>query len=452
MKMGRLIAAAVVLAALGATLFWSNRKKAAQDATAAAGEPMVSIVSLKQEDISKLEIKQKSGDDVVVDRTAPGSDTWKITSPKPLDADHETVSTILYDLSPLKADKVVDQKPGDLKSYGLEPPEVELSATAKDGKTAKLLIGDETPTGGEAYAMVEGDPRLFIVGSTYKNNINKSLMDLRDKRMIPLDFDKLAKIQLTGPKLNLTFSPDVANNGKYIVQDPKNLRVESATLSDIVDKVRLATVDLGAKDEDAKKSSALYSAGVPVATVKVTDTTGASQEMQVRKNKDDYYAKSSAIEGASKVSKDLGDDINKSTDDLREKWLLDLRDDSPDKLELHDGIKSYFLTSAGQDWWSGDGKKMDPLSVENFLNTIRALTATKFVTSGFSNPSISMTVTSNGGKRVEKVQIAKAGNDYLGKREDGSLLYQIDAKSIADMEKAADALKPAGPPPVPPGK
>ena len=85
MKIGRLIAAAVVLAALGATLYWSNPTKAAQDATAAAGEPLVSIVSLKQEDISKLEIKKKSGDDVVLDRTAPGSDTWKITSPKPLD-------------------------------------------------------------------------------------------------------------------------------------------------------------------------------------------------------------------------------------------------------------------------------------------------------------------------------------------------------------------------------
>ena len=130
--------------------------------------------------------------------------------------------------------------------------------------------------------MVEGDPRLFIVGSTYKNNFDKSLTDLRDKRMIPVDFDKLAKMQITGPKLNLTFSPDAANNGKYIVQDPKNLRVESATLSDIVDKLRLATMDLGAKDADAKKSAALYSAGVPVATIKVTDTTGASQEMQVR--------------------------------------------------------------------------------------------------------------------------------------------------------------------------
>ena len=157
------------------------------------------------------------------------------------------------------------------------------------------------------------------------------------------------------------------------------------------------------------------------------------------------------MDGASKVSNELGAGINKSTEDFREKWLLDLRDDSPDKVELHVGPKSYFLTRAGDDYWSADGKKMDPLSVDDFLSKIRALTAAKFVTTGFANPTITMTVTSNDGKRVENVQIAKAGNDYIGKRADGSLLYQMDAKSIDDMQKAADALKPAAPP-APAGK
>jgi hypothetical protein len=442
--MGRLLAAAVILAALGATLFWSNRRKAAQDAAAAGGPATTTIISLKQEDISKLDIKRKDEDDVVLSRVGP--DDWKITSPKPLIADHETVSSILYDLAPLKADQVVDEKAGDLKEYGLAPPAVELSATARDGKSPKLLIGDDTPTGGSAYAMLEGDPRLFTIGSTYKTNFNKDLKDLRDKRMVPMDFDKLTNVDLTGPKVNLTFAPDKGNNGKWIVQNPKDLRVDSATLADVVDKIRLATMDLGAADADVKKAASLFASGSPVATVKVTDASG-SQVMQVRKNKDDYYAKSTAMDGVSKVSKELGADVDKSADDFREKWLLDLRDDTPDKVELQDGPKSYLLTRTGEDWWS-DGKKMDAISVENFLGTIRVLTAAKFVTTGFANPTIHMTVTSNDGKRVEKAQIAKAGADYIGKREDGPLLYQINAKSIEDMQKSLNELKPAPPEPA----
>jgi len=441
MKLGRLIAAAVILAALGATLFWSNRRKATQDALTAAGPPTTTIISVKQEDISKLEIKKKD-EDIVLNKV--GADDWKITSPQSLIADHEAVSTITYDLSPLKADAVIDEKASDLKAYGLAPPAVEVSVTVKDGKSPKLLIGDDTPTGGAAYAMLEGDPRLFTIGSTYKTNLNKGLKDLRDKRMLPLDFDKVNKVELSGPKLNLTF---VSDSGKWTVQNPKDMRAETATLADVVDKLRLATMELGASDADAKKSASMFSSGNPVATAKVTDPSG-SQTIQVRKNKTDYYAKSSAMDGVSKVSSELGADIDKSTEDFREKWLLDLRDATPDKVELHDGPKSYLLTRTGEDW-SWDGKKMDAMSVETFLGTIRGLTATKFVTSGFSNPTINMTVTSNDGKRIEKVQIAKAGNDYIGKREDGSLFYQMEAKNVQDMEKSLDGLKPAPPEPAP---
>src|SRR5437868_2190606 len=105
------------------------------------------------------------------------------------------------------------------------------------------------------------------------------------------------------------------------------------------------------------------------------------------------------MDSPSKVSNELGADIDKGTEDFREKRLLDLRDAPPNKVEVHDGTKSYSMSRTGEDWMS-DGKKLDPLGVENFLVAIRGLTATKFVTAGFSNPTLNMTVTSNDGKRI----------------------------------------------------
>src|SRR4051812_28912878 len=94
MKMGRLIAALVVLAALGGTLYWSNHRKP-QESTSAAASTSIKIISLKQEDVQNLEIKKRDGDDVVLARVAP--EEWKITSPKPLIADHQLVSSMLFD-------------------------------------------------------------------------------------------------------------------------------------------------------------------------------------------------------------------------------------------------------------------------------------------------------------------------------------------------------------------
>jgi len=49
---------------------------------------------------------------------------------------------------------------------------------------------------------------------------------------------------------------------------------------------------------------------------------------------------------------------------------------------------------------------------------------------------------------VEKVLIAKKGNEYIAKREDEPALYELSASAITDLQKAAADVKPA-PPPAP---
>ena len=153
------------------------------------------------------------------------------------------------------------------------------------------------------------------------------------------------------------------------------------------------------------------------------------------------------MDGVYKVPNELGDAVNKEAADFREKQVFDFGEVDPDKVEMHDGSKAYFLTRSGEDWWQ-DGKKMDALSVQDFLRSIRTLTAAKFATNGFSSPAISLVVTSSDGKRVEKVDVAKAGSGYLAKRGDGTALYDLDAKTIEDLQKAAAGLKQAEVPPA----
>ena len=436
MKIRQLIAAAIVLAALTATLYWSNRRQPIEEAAKAAASAPVKILAFQKDDISKLEIKRKRGE--FLDFSKTGSGSWKITSPISLIGDADSISTILYAISPLETDRVIEEKAGDLKRYGLAEPAVEASATGKDGKPQKLLVGDDVPTGGSAYAMLAGDPRVFLISSSAKTNFDKGLKDLRDKRLLPVDFNNISKIEIVSPKLNLAFS---SNNGQWLLQAPKDVRGDTSKLEGVVEKLRLATMDPSAPDTDMKKAASSFSSGTPVATVKATDASG-SQELQVRKSKDDYYAKTTAMEGAFKVTKELGEAIHKDLDDFREKRLFDFAESNPEKIEIHSGSKSYFLTRNGEDWWS-DGKKMDTVSIDSLLRAIRMLSATKFVSSGFSSTAATLIATSNGGKRVEKVEISKAGTGYMAKRENEPLLYELDAKAFEDLQKAADELKPA---------
>src|SRR5581483_2781023 len=105
---------------------------------------------------------------------------WKITEPKPYDADPDTASTLVSSLASVSADKVIDEKATDLSAYGLASPQLDIAVKRKDGKTDELLIGDETPTNSGFYAKIAGtDPKVYTVMSYVKTGLDKNLNDLR---------------------------------------------------------------------------------------------------------------------------------------------------------------------------------------------------------------------------------------------------------------------------------
>ena len=72
-------------------------------------------------------------------------------------------------------------------------PALEVDLTEKTNKTQKLLLGDDTPAGSADYAKLDGDPRVFTIASFNKTNIDKSVNDLRDKRLLTLNPTRSAR-------------------------------------------------------------------------------------------------------------------------------------------------------------------------------------------------------------------------------------------------------------------
>jgi len=443
MKSTGLLIAAIVLAALSGALYWSNHHPPSESTAKASIDTPPKILSLKQEDISKLELKKKGGEELDLAKGDGGK--WQITAPKPLSADQDAVSSLLSTVSALNADRLVADKSANLEQYGLVQPSLEIDVTAKDSKPQRLLLGDDTPAGSAVFARLDGDPRVFTIATYNKTSLDKSANDLRDKRLLTLDFDKLSQLELLTKKQDIEFG---RNKQEWQIVKPRPFRADNSQVEEIVRKLRDARMDLGAADADAKKAAAAFASGTQVATAKVTDAA-STQELQIRKNKTDYYAKSSAVPGIYKVANDLGQGFDKGLDDFRSKKLFDFGFDEPSKVEVRDGPKAYFLTKGGQDWWSADSKKMDASSVQSLIDKIRELSATKFPDSGFTSPDIEVSVTSNDGKRVEKVLISKSGDNYIARREAEPALYQLDSSSITDLQKFAAALKPVPPAPAP---
>ncbi len=444
MKFRGLVLAALVLSILTGVLYWSAHRKPAGADPGLSLNTSHEIFKLNGEAITQITFKKKGAQPVTLVKAKTGE--WQITEPRPLAADQVPIPHMVSILSSMEFERVVDDRPTDLKQYGLDPALVEVDVTAKDRKTQRLLMGDDTPLGGTAYATLVGSPAVFTTLNTNKISLDKSLNDLRDKRLLPVDPANILRVEFIRGAQDLEFSRD---KDGWQIEKPEALRADTFVMDDFVDKLTSAAMDLadpnapdthagGAASQDP---AAAFAHATPFATAKITTKSG-TQVLQVRKDKDSYYAKSSAVDGIYKVNSGLAHALDKNHDDFRSKKLFAFGSNDPNKLEMHSGSKAYSFALSGKDWLS-NGKKMDAASVESLVAELRDLTATKFVDSGFTKPVVDLTVASDGGKRVESVLIAKSGSGYIAKRRQEPLLYQLDASSVEDLEKAASAITPA---------
>jgi hypothetical protein len=431
MKPKGLLIALVLLAVLGGASVWVYKHPASTDTKTEDGSN-TKLLTIPDDQFKQVKITKLTGE--TLELVKEGG-KWRMVAPKPMPADQDAAGAIQSTLANLSSDKLIDPKATDLKGYGLETPTLDVQVTRNDGKTDRLLIGDDTPTGSGAYAKLAGDARVFTVTSTVKSTLDKRPEDLRDKRLMTFDSDKISRVELAAKGPAVEFSKNA--QGEWTIVKPRPLRADGASVDGLITKLKDAKMDLGNPSEDAAKK---FAGSVRVALVTVTDA-GGSQTLEVRRDQEkNVYAKSSAVDGIYKANVDLGDAVDKSVDDFRNKKVFDFGFSDPGKVEL----KGVSYTKDG-DKWKSNGKNMDNTSVQNLIDKLRDLAATKFTDKGGGTPVFEATVTSNSGKRVEKVSISKQGNQYFAQREGEPSIYELDSKSVEDLQKAAADVKEAPP-------
>lgn len=425
MKPGGLLTATAVLAILGGLIWWSNKHPTTAASSTAPASPKILSVDSKQ--VDQITLTKPGSDPIQLDKLA---DSWEIAKPMPMHADQDAVGTLLGSLAPLNGDRLIDDHATNLNEYGLSNPSEEIDIGLKGGKTDKLLIGADTPAGTGTYAMLAGDPKVYTIPTYTKTGFDKSVSDLRDKRLLTFNRDKLTSVTMTGKGPAVEFSKNA--QGDWQITKPKPMRADSLVVDDLVRKLTDAKMDLASTDAPEQ-----YAKGQDVGTATTTDNAG-TQTLNVHKGKDNsYYAKSSAVPGIYKIAGDLGDSFGKSLDDYRNKKLFDFGFNDPSKLELNG--TTYQKT--GDKWMSGS-TQYDAGAIQSVIDHLRDLSATKFADKMAGTPAFTIGITSGENHRYEKVSIDKDGDAYEAQRDGEPSVYVLDAKAVEDLQKSIAAVKP----------
>ncbi|MBV9613111.1 MAG: DUF4340 domain-containing protein [Acidobacteriaceae bacterium] len=433
MKSRNLLIAAVLLAALSGVVWWTKRHPETATTTTTPAAPKLADIPSGQ--IKEIDLAKKGGATLTLERQ---NGKWEITSPDKLPADQDAASTLAGALSPVTADSVIEDNPSDVSKYGLNAPTLTVTVHETNGKSDQLYFGDDVPAGSLVYTRVGSDRKVYAISSATKTSLDKTANDLRDKRLLTFNSNQLTRIELVSAKSDLEFGKN--NQNDWQILKPQPYRADSFEVEELLRKLTDAKMDLSGSAEDAKKAAGAYASGQPIATAKVTDAAG-TQSLEVRKNKDDYCGKSSVVAGFFKLSSDLGKALEKPPEDFRNKKIFDFGFNDLTKFEIQQGGSDKTYVRSGSDW-KLNGKTMDPGSVQALIDKLRDLAASKFVTSGFTNAMLAVSVTWSDGKRTDKAEFAKNTDGYIARRSNEPALYQLTNKSVDDILDASNAIKP----------
>jgi len=408
-----LLASIVVLGGLVGYIYFVDSKKPA----AGADTKEKVFANVAADTIDALEFKSADGQTSKVEKTG---DQWKLVEPVQADADAGEVSAVTNAIATLDIDRVVDENPKDLKTYGLDPARVDVAFRVKGQKDARhLLVGDKTTTGGDLYARLPNQKRVFLINSYNDTTFNKNTFALRDKKILKVEADKVDGLEIHDGANVFQFA---RSGTDWKIVKPIAARADYGQLQGIVERLTTAQMQsiVSDTDTDLKK----YGLDKPATTI--TITTGGTQTALLLGNTENavIYAKNSTRPMIFTVAPTVKTDAVKEIGDYRRKDLFDARSFTANRVELHRGADTITLTKKtenGKDTWTkADGKAADTMKVDALLSQLTALRAQSFEpmpNPALKSPALVATITYDQNK-TETVSLVKSGTDAFAARSD----------------------------------
>jgi hypothetical protein len=443
--------AAIVLLALGVYIYFYERGPVEPDTDTEREE----VFDLESENLDYIEIRSTEGDTLELEKDGGA---WKILSPVETAADSSEVDTLIRNIVELERQRVVAEGENvNLADFGLDRPEIEVSfrARTEDDETESqgFLIGNETPTGNNRYAKLVGDDKVFVISSYLKDNFDKKAWDLRDKKVLALDGDKVEKVILRRPEGELVLTRE--GEDRWNVTAPSFCRADRYKASSLISRFETAKMEEIVSDraEDLEQ----YGLARPSHEAEFQLSGGESARLLVGNEKESrYYAMNPDRPLVYLVASSVVDDIEKDESEFRSKRLFDYATYQVSKFQISpDGepSRTYEKVEGGEDeerkWVETEPERRDwdRAKVEDLLYKMNGTDAEDFVEDssgdstsfGLTPPAFTITVWPEEEGNAEEVTVGKPVGEWVyAKRAGDDPLLKVKASDWEEIEKLMD--------------
>jgi hypothetical protein len=431
------IVLAVVLAGLGAYIyFYESGEQAGAETKEKA------FAALEADKIEEVQINAAGGETSHLRRTPTG---WELVAPEKGEADASEISSVTSNLASLEVQRVVDENAGDLAQYGLNPPRVDVGFRVKDEKDFRhLLVGEKTPTGGDLYAKLQNEKKVFLVSSFLDNTFNRTPFDLRDKSILEFDREKVESVEIVNGARTIEFRR--VGGSDWTIAKPFAARGDYGAIEGLV--TRLSSGQMQRIVDAEGKDLKTYGLQKPSLAASVTAGSAKASLVFGMTEAQSIYAKDASRPMVFAVEESLATDLRKDVGEFRRKDVFDFRSFTANRIEVRRGADTFAFEKAkdkdGKEVWrNAAGQNADTTKVEDLLTKFSNLRAQSFEGSpppAMKTPDVTVTARFDD-KKTEMVTFGRSGSDVFAARADEPGAAKIETTPYEDALKALDALK-----------
>ncbi len=380
MRSSRLLILAAIVVALGAWIYFFERKMPTTEEARQQADKV--LPGLDRDQVKVLDIVNEHGHF----RLEKTDGSWRLVQPIEGPADEGAVSALISQLANLKAERTFDKGEVDPKAYGLDAPPMKVELKTEDGESYTLEVGGKTALGSNR-AVTRGDGTILLCAGWFATDLGKDLDAWRSHSVADISASDVASLDIRSGEDHIRI---VRDGRLWRLLDPIKDLADRRHVEDLITDINGMRIK-----EFLDAGADLEALGLqhPNRTVTIVRTEGA-KPMELE------FGATREVAGSKQVAcrrngKDLFwvDDkgqirLGKAPVLWRSPVLYPFDSWDVDRMEISAGGTTVKLDRTGGVWKLADGSEADGGAVLSRLSKLSQMKATDFDLITTSTPEI----------------------------------------------------------------
>lgn len=435
------------LLVLGGLAYWDDWKTQKEETEKKAGNKLFAFDDKTATAIDFFHKGEGEGADVAL-RLEKKGEEWLITQPIEAKASQDEVVNLLKNVHEYQYERVAAESKDRWKDFGLEHPQARISVHTPDGEHT-LLLGIKAPVGYSMYA-ASGKGDTAYIGSQYIDlATNKKLFDFRDKTLVAIKTDDLAKLVFTkGEESPIVMARE---GDKWSMTAPQSFAVDPDEVTAFLNSINAERVEtfFDQPSEALQKAFTGKSKEAKTLARLAWETKdGTKRELTFVQKGAELFASEAPQRLIVRVAEGMSKKLGKTANDFRFR-----------KVFAFDPLKAKSVTIDGityekqADKWTRKGQGESADHVGSLLSDLSQAKTDRFedlagkFAQNLGTPKHSLTLTLDD-PNLSTVEISlwadkSTDGKFFLKHTGGNYLYRVDARAIQHISSESSAQAPA---------